>query len=254
MHCIDRQAMIDTLQFGQGVLLDAYVTSDHPLYPADAVSYGYDPALGNQLLDQAGFVDCDEDGIRDQVEVGAAVIRTPISITLGTDDFSPLRGQINAMVTTDLAACGVRIVPYQLPVADWYADGPFSPLFGRRFDLGTFAWLSRIEPPCNLYLTRNITGPEEEGFGGWRNLNATGWSNEVYDVACEAAVDEFWNTAVYQTGHQDALRIFTEELPMIPLFSRVDIVLLNPNVTGLQVDATQRLAFWNAAEINLLGD
>lgn len=250
-HCINRQAMIDTLQFGQGELMNAYVSSSHPLYPADAVSYPYDPVLGNQLLDELGFVDADEDGIRDLVEVGERTVTEPISITITTEDFTPLRQQINEMVQSDLAECGVRVLPQTVPVEDWYADGPFSPLFGRRFDLGTFAWRARIEPPCNLYLTRNITGPEEQGFGGWGNVNASGWTNEAFDAACEVGLEEVWNTAVYQTSHQDALRIFTQELPMIPLFSRFNVAVLDPNVINFEIDATQPLPLWNAAVIDL---
>ena len=33
-----------------------------------------------------------------------------------------------------------------------FADGPEGPLFGRHFDLGSFAWLTGVEPPCGLYL------------------------------------------------------------------------------------------------------
>lgn len=252
MHCIDRQAMIDAFQFGQGELLNAFVSNEHPLFPLDATFYPYDPVTANAMLDGLGFVDSDEDGVRDMVENGDRVITTPISITIATDDFTPLRQQINEMVVSDLAECGIRVRPVQIPASDWYADGPFSPLFGRRFDLGTFAWLSRIEPPCNLYLTRNITGPEEEGFGGWGNVNASGWSNEAFDAACETGLAEIWNTAVYQDSHREALQIFTEELPMMPLFSRFDIVLLHPDVRNFEIDATQPLGFWNAAEVDLV--
>ena len=250
LHCIDRQRLIDELQFGQGVLHDAYVAANHPTFPIDSTSYAYDPDLGNQLLDETGFTDQDGDGIREKVEFGDQIIRTPISVTLGTDDVTPLRRQINEQVQVDLQRCGIGVSLYERPVQDWYADGPFSPLFGRRFDLGTFAWLSRIEPPCNLYLTKNITGPEEEGYGGWSNVNATGWSNELFDTACETAQTAFLDTAVYQTSHQEAIRIFTQELPMMPLFSRFDTILHEPTVTGLNVDVTQRFSLWNVAVLD----
>ncbi|MEM7336326.1 MAG: ABC transporter substrate-binding protein, partial [Chloroflexota bacterium] len=250
MHCIDRQQMIENLQFGQGVLHDAYVASNHPAFPEDATTYTYDPDLANQLLDETGLIDQDGDGLRERRAFGEELIITPISITLGTDDVTPLRRQINEQVQANLQQCGIGVALYESPVQDWYADGPFSPLFGRRFDLGTFAWLSRIEPPCNLYLSSNITGPEEEGFGGWNNVNATGWLNEAFDTACETAQSEFIETAEYTTNHQEAIRIFTQELPMMPLFSRVEIILHDPTVTGLTVDVTQRLPLWNAAQLD----
>lgn len=251
IHCIDRQKLIDDLLFGQGVLMDAYVSADHPHFPADGAVYEYNPDLGNQLLDELGLIDEDGDGVRELIERGERTISTPMTITLGTDDLTPLRHQINSQVKMDLAACGVHIDLLEVPASDWYGNGPFSPLFGRRFDLATFAWLSRIEPPCNLYLSRNITGPEEEGFGGWSNINATGWSNEAFDAACEQALNAFPNTAAYNEGHQEALRIFTQQLPIIPLFSRVEIVLLHPDVINFEIDATQRLGLWNISQIDL---
>ena len=55
------------------------------------------------------------------------------------------------------------------------------------FDLGEFAWISGVQPSCNSYLTSQISGPEEEGFGGWNANNETGWSNEEYDnTGCRA--------------------------------------------------------------------
>lgn len=250
LNCIDRQRMIDELQFGQGVIYNAYVADDHPAFPETAVTYPYDPALGQQILDELGLIDTDEDGIRERTEVGDRTVVTPISITLGTDNLTPLRVQINEQVASDLSNCGIQVDTYELPPEEWYADGPFSPLFGRRFDMGTFAWLSRIDPPCNLYLTRNITGPEEQGFGGWNNVNATGWSNEAFDIACLAALDAFWGTADYDQNHADAIQIFTEELPMLPLFSRFELLLHEPTVSGIEVDATQRFPLWNAAALD----
>ncbi len=39
-----------------------------------------------------------------------------------------------------------------MPSSEWFADGPDGELFGRTFDLGEFAWLTGVEPACNLYL------------------------------------------------------------------------------------------------------
>lgn len=248
--CTDRQRMIDDLLYGQGDILHAYVPDAHPLYPADAQTWAYDPAAGNALLDAAGFADQDGNGVRDGdvVEFEAVVATRPFSITLGTDAETPLRHGINQIFQENMRDCGIHVELYQIPALDWYADGPFSPLFGRRFDLGTFAWLTTVRPPCNLYLSRNITGPEEEGFGGWGNVNATGWRNEAYDAACEAALAALPGTPEYAANHQEAIRIFAQELPMIPLFSRVRVAIAAPQVSGLALDATQPSELWNMAQ------
>lgn len=253
-QCTDRQRMIDVLMYGQTQILHAYIPDVHPLYPDDAFTQPYDPAAANALLDEVGFIDTDENGIREFVErsQGQIVSTTPFSITLGTDSDSALRQQINAMFKEDMQACGIHVELYDVPVIDWYADGPFSPLFGRRFDLATFAWLTNIRPPCNLYLSRNITGPEEQGFGGWGNVNATGWLDEEYDAACEAALAALPGTPEYVQYHQEAVRIFSEQLPIIPLFPQVKVAVTSPAVQNFNKNATQPSELWNLYELDLL--
>ncbi|MCA9929241.1 MAG: hypothetical protein KC419_12205 [Anaerolineales bacterium] len=251
--CTDRQRMVDELMYGKVGVLHAYVPDLHPLYPDDAFMQTFDPEAANVLLDEAGLVDTDGDGIREWIETeqGQIVATTPFSITLGTDSENALRQRINEMFAVDMQACGIHVELYDIPVIDWYADGPFSPLFGRRFDLATFAWLTNVRPPCNLYLSRNVTGPEEQGFGGWGNVNATGWSDEAYDTACELALKALPGTPDYVTSHQDAIRIFSEQLPVIPLFPQMKIAVTRPTVLNFKPDATQPSALWNLFEIDV---
>ena len=251
--CTDRQRMVDELMFGQVDVLHAYVPDSHPLYPEDAFVQTFDPDAANDLLDQLGYEDTDENGIREflVVEEGRIKSTIPFSITLGTDIESPQRQRINEMFAEDMEACGIHVDLYEIPVIDWYADGPFSPLFGRRFDLATFAWLTNIRPPCNLYLSSNITGPEEQGFGGWGNVNATGWENEAFDESCQLALDALPGTEQYAEYHQEAIRIFSEQLPVIPLFSQMKTAVTNPNVQNFKPDSTQPSALWNLFELDV---
>jgi len=251
--CTDRQRMVDELMFGQVDVLHAYVPDTHPLYPADAFTQPFDPEGANALLDELGFLDTDENGIREFLEIEEGQIKssTPFSITLGTDIESPQRQRINEMFAEDMAACGIHVELYEIPVIDWYADGPFSPLFGRRFDLATFAWLTNIRPPCNLYLSSNITGPEEQGFGGWGNVNATGWSDEAFDESCEMALAALPGTPEYAEYHQEAIRLFSEQLPVIPLFAQMKTAVTHPSVRNFKPDSTQPSALWNLFEIDV---
>ncbi len=251
--CTDRQRMVDELMFGQVDVLHAYVPDTHPLYPEDAFTQPFDPAEANALLDDLGVADTDGDGIREFIEFEDGEIKssTPFSITLGTDSESLQRQRINEMFAEDMEACGIHVDLYEIPVIDWYADGPFSPLFGRRFDLATFAWLTNIRPPCNLYLSGNITGPEEQGFGGWGNVNATGWSNEAFDESCEMALAALPGTPEYEAYHQEAIRIFSEQLPVIPLFAQMKTAVIYPSVLNFKPNSTQPSALWNVFEIDV---
>lgn len=250
-HCLNRQRLVDELLAGQGQVMDAYIPADHPLFPADATLWPYDLAAGNALLDGFGLEDTDGDGWREWVERDlqrTIVATTTFSITLGTDSSSPVRLRLNELAQEDLAACGIQVNVYDVPAETWYDDGPFSPLFGRRFDLATFAWRTAIRPPCTLYLSTNITGPEEQGFGGWNNVNVTGWGSTEYDAACQVALNSLPGTDAYESNHQEAVRIFTDRLPSIPLFQYVKTAVTAPTVLNFKPDPTQLSELWNVFE------
>ncbi len=241
--CVDRQRLIDELSFGKAEMMHAYVPESHPLFPEDATFWPYDPAAGNALLDEVGHVDVAEDGIRQDVNSGL-----PFIVTLGTNVGGSLRENVISYVAEDLAACGISVQTYALPTAEWFADGPTGPMFGRQFDLAEFAWFVRIRPSCHLWLSRNITGVESQGFGGWGNVNITGWSNEAYDAACGTALLSLPGQAAFDENHQEALRVFTNELPIMPLFARVKTAVSAPTLLNFHLNPSQPSELWNVAE------
>jgi peptide/nickel transport system substrate-binding protein len=250
-HCLNRQRMVDELLHGQTEVMNAYIPNDHPLYPEDTAVWPYDPEAGNALLEEFGLEDTNGDGWREWVERDlqhTIVATTTFSVTLGANSESALRLRLRELAQEDLAACGIQVNLVDVPAETWYDDGPFSPLFGRRFDLATFAWLFTATPHCGLYLTRNITGPEELGFGGWGNINATGWGSAEYDAACQAALNALPGTEEYAANHQEAIRLFAGRLPSIPLFQYIKTAVTVPTVRNFQPDPTQPSELWNVAE------
>lgn len=246
--CTDRQGMVDNILFGRSEVIHTYIPSVHPLYPDTLEELPYDVDAANALLDEAGFVDSDGDGIREDPETG-----TPFAITLGTTSGNEMRQQLTQIFKENMTECGIDVELYYPPASEWFADGPEGVLFGRQFDLGEFAWLTGVEPSCSLYITDEITGPEDEGFGGWGASNPTGWSNADFDAACKRALGALPGTADYEEGHKEAQRIFSEEVPVIPLFLRLKVAAARPEVTNFGVDPTQNSEMYNIFEIDIEG-
>lgn len=245
--CTDRQSMVDNILFGRSEVIHSYIPSVHPLYPAgELTEWPYDVAAANALLDEAGYVDGDGDGFREDPATG-----TPFAVTLGTTTGNEMRQQLTQIFKENMIECGIDIELYYLPAGEWFADGPDGVLFGRRFDLGEFAWLTGVEPSCNLYNTVSITGPEEEGFGGWGNANETGWSNPEFDAECARAQGSLPGTADYEEGHKAAQIIFSDQVPVIPLFLRLKVAAARPNVLNFGVDPTQNSELYNIYEFDL---
>jgi len=139
------------------------------------------------------------------------------------------------------------VILENLPASEWFADGPDGPLFGRRFDIGQFAWLTGVEPPCNLYLTSET--PSEAN--GWAGQNNPGYSNPEYDRVCNAAMQSLPGTPEYDQYHLEAQRIFAEELPVIPLHLKLKIAASRPEVVGFSLDPTCNTEIFNIENFDL---
>ncbi len=255
-QCTDRQSMVDDVLFGRAQVVNAFVPDTHPLFPDNAVSWPYDPAAANRLLDEVGFVDEDGDGFREDPDSGL-----PFAVTMGATTANIMEQQLAKIFQDNMRDCGIDVELYYLPANQWLAEGPGSPLFGRRFDLGQFAWTTADTPLCQLFASWEITGPREEVnretgqlYAGWNGLNETGWWIPTYDRACQAAMNALPGTPEYTESHQQAIAIFTQNMPVIPLFLRLKLAVTQPNVLNFQPNPTQPSDLWNLFEIDLQMD
>jgi peptide/nickel transport system substrate-binding protein len=234
-HCLDRQAVVDGATNGAAVVQHTYTASDHPLYAGDAnvTLYEFDPEKGKTMLADLGWTDTDGDGILDN---GSGQKLAFIHSTRT----NPLREKVTQIVQAQLKDnCGIETT-IELYGGEYFADGPDGLVFGRQYDMGEFAWLTGVEPPCTLYISSQLPSAEL----GWGNANNVGFLNEEFDAACNAAVQAL-DDATKAAKHAEAQAIFTEHLPSLPLFARAKILVTRPNVVGVIMDPTANSEFWN---------
>jgi peptide/nickel transport system substrate-binding protein len=234
-YCLDRQAIVDQATNGAAVVQHTYVSSDHPLYAGDdkITVYPFNPDKGKELLASLGWTDTDGDGILDN---GSG---TKLAFIHSTRR-NALREKVTQIVQSQLKTnCGIETT-IELYGGEYFADGPDGLVFGRQYDLGEFAWLTGVEPPCNLYISSQL--PSEEL--GWGNSNSVGFQNADFDAACNAATQAL-DEATKAAKHAEAQAIFTEYLPSLPLFARAKIVVTRPEVVGVLMDPTANSEFWN---------
>lgn len=242
--CTDRQRMVDDILFGRGDVVDSYVPDIHPLTTEDIAQWPYDVATANDLLDEAGYVDPDGDGIRNDPQSGA-----PFRVTLLNARGNQLGQQVANIFKENLALCGIEVELSFLDSSVYFADGPEGPLFGRKFDLGAFPWLISIEPNCSLYLSTMIPGPDNN----WNRQfnNETGFRDTDFDTFCLAALASLSGSSEYDENHREALRIWSAQLPAIPLFMRLKVAATQPAIQNFVLDATQDSELWNLYEIDV---
>jgi peptide/nickel transport system substrate-binding protein len=248
--CMDRQAVVDTVMFGQSVVLDTYLPPQHPLFNANVTSYPFDTAAGGAMLEEAGWT-MGDDGVRvyagDNERIPAG---TRLSFNFWTTNATQ-RQQATQLMAQTMAECGIEAnLEYWSP-GEYFADGPDGPVFGRRFDIGQFAWLTGVEPPCDLYLTEAIPGEDTEVFPyGWGGWNDTGYSNAEYDATCNAALQSLPGQASYDENHLKAQELFAEDLPVVPLYLRLKLAATRPDMCNFVMDPTANSEMWNIEEFD----
>ena len=254
----DRQSMVDQIMKGQTKVQNTYVPDSHWAYPADGAGlsiYDYNPDMAGELLDGLGFVDADGDGIREAQEDITCTITTdvdgstkdqvipagtPLELTLNTTSGNEMRQQSTLLFQSNMNEIGVGINLEYLEAGTYFSDGPDGPLFGRRFDLGQFAWLTGVQPPVGLYWCTEV--PSEEN--AWAGQNETGWCNPDYDKISKQA-DNTLERAEALPLYQQAQEMFTENLPVMPLFARVKVMGTSPDVVNFAPNPTVNSETWN---------
>jgi peptide/nickel transport system substrate-binding protein len=247
-QCIDRWAIVDDVVHGHSVVPDTYLPPTHPLYADDELWFwDYDPEAGKALLEEVGWFDTDEDGVREAR--GVTGIRNgtlfEVSLLVRTEDHVASEG-VAPIIKTNLADCGIHINIDPIPWWRFEADGPEGPVFGRQFDLAETRRYATVIPTCENYLSSEI--PDK---GQWYGSNPSGYSNPDYDKVCLAAMQALPGTEKYVMYHKQTQAIFSEDLPAVPLFIWPRIALVRPTVLNFTLDATSSSELWNIERLDV---
>jgi peptide/nickel transport system substrate-binding protein len=244
--CIDRQTIVDQATEPPGRVLDSFMPPEHPFYAGGALkAWGYDPLAGQSLLADAGWYDGDGDDVRESHGIAGITDGTPFRVSYRTTD-DPLRVQTAQLIQSYLAECGIQADVEVVTSDALFAPGPEGAMFGRRFDLAQFSWRATADPLCDLFLSGQMPDIDR-----WDRPNVAGFLDDEYDVACLSALEAFPGSAEYASGHAQAQRIFSERLPVLPLFQRPKVTLARTSVIGLAPDPTQVSELWNVEQLDL---
>ena len=166
----NRLQMTEEILYGEVPPLTSYLPSDHWAWnPDTAEDYPYDPEQAAALLEEAGWVDSDGDGVREASEAltaecgcGAGTVTipagTPFEVDFHTTTGNAMREQLSTIFQSNMADIGLQVNLDLLPASVWFAnDGP---LFTRTYQIGEFAWVSDPDPDnwflyggANIYRT-----------------------------------------------------------------------------------------------------
>ncbi len=213
---INREALVDEVLNGQGVVAHSMMPPENWAYNPNVRQYAYDPEEARRLLDSAGWVDSDGDGVRDKDG-------RPLQFLLHTND-DDVRMAVSQRVAQDWAALGVRAAPASMNFFNLVNDflGP------RRFEAALIGWeLSGDPDPYPLWHSSQAEG------GG---QNYSGWANEEADALMEEA-RALVNGEERKQLYQRFQEIFADDLPALLLYHPVYTYGMSTRVHNVQVGA-----------------
>lgn len=230
--CVNREEMIRKLPEAPRIA-DSYYPSQHPAYNDEIPRYRYDPESAKKILEEVGWVD--DDGTPGTVRVAKNVE--------GVEDGTPFQFQllvsrseksmaIARVIEESLAECSIEVDVQRMPAETLLAAGPEGPVFGRSFDMAQFAWTPGRYQLCSLFLSREIPGPPPDFPKGWGGGNAVGYINDAFDAACRESLQllpDHENTLEAQARAQE---IFGEDLPVLPLYFRQEVLISARDLKG----------------------
>lgn len=247
--CLDRQKVVDTVLFGLSSVPDTYVPVEDPLYNTGVTTYAFNVEAGRQLLEQAGWrqVGNDPTAARQAYGVTGVPDGAPLVLNYATTDATQ-RVQVSTILAASLAQCGIKTDVQYLEAAGLYAPGPQGALFGRAFDLAEFAIRSAgLEPPCEWYTSAEIPNAANH----WVGTNISGYSSPAFDAACQSGQQSLPDDSGYADAYHQTEAIFSEDLPVIPLYWRVQVAASRKDLCNYVLDPTTSSALWNVAVLDI---
>lgn len=211
-HAIDKDALFERVINGFGRPgLTLGVSPDPAWQPEipEAEQYRYDPDRARQLLDDAGYLDGDGDGVREMPDGSQ-----PLVFRYAERSESEIGAPVRELITGWLGEIGIgtEVSVYDdTQLTDVVASG--------EYDLFVWGWTPFVDPdPMLSYFTCANLTTSLDAYG----YNDANWCSEEYDELYTAQNQELDRATRIELVHQ-MLRLFYDESTYVVLFEDADL-------------------------------
>ncbi len=211
---LDRQGLADSVLGGQGIVAHSILLPESWAYNPDVPRYEYAPAKATALLDAAGWVDSDNNGIRDKNG-------KQFEFLLHTSE-----NGTNVALIQRIAADWEKIGVHALPTPATFVGLVGDLLTPRRFDAAMVAFATPGDPdPTALWHSSQSEGGGEN-YAVWKNLEADDLMQKALATTNEEERRKFY------WRFQD---LFAEEAPSLLLYYPVYTYGVNKRIHNVQI-------------------
>ncbi len=210
-HAIDRDVLFDRVALGTGSVGSVMIPSADPAWTpelSDDESFGFDPELANSMLDDAGYLDSDGDGVREMPDGS-----DPLNFRYIERSESDVAPAIREFVTQWLSDIGIGT---EVSVMD---DGQlYEASIAGEYDLFVWGWTPFVDPDPQLsYFTCDQLTTDVDDPGN----NDANWCDPAYDELYEQQKVELDRDARIEIVHE-MVQLFHETGTYVVLLSDAD--------------------------------
>jgi peptide/nickel transport system substrate-binding protein len=217
-YAVDQQAIVTYLRRDLAQPADIIVPPMSWAHPSDLFRFVHDPEKARALLDEAGYPDPDGPGPRPRLR-----------LTLKTSTAEPYRLQAS-VIQRNLADVGIDLDVRTNEFATLMAD-----VQNGNVQLYTLQWVGVTDPDMLRRVFHSSQVPPS-GFnrGYYKNAEV----DRLIDQAT-TALDERERRRLYG----DAQRIIASDAPYVSLWYKTNVVVSQPDLTGISVSPTADFTF-----------
>ena len=216
----DRPGIIEKLMYGLPRPAECIFYWNSPQCDPELKPLPYDPPAAIKLLDEAGWKDSDNDGVRDK---GGTPFRFVFMIPSASEEAA----RWGAKVKEDMARAGIAM---DIQRVEWSSF--LKRLVEHSFDACTLLWAnsSPYQDPTQVWHSSSVKG----------GSNYIGFKNAEIDSIIERARLEF-DDAARAALYRKLGEILHEEQPYTIMYTRAELDLLHKRIKG----AIPNLGSWN---------
>lgn len=198
-----------------------------PQYTSPHTFYEFDLEKAKALLDEAGWVDTDGDGIRDKGGVKMEVVyQGKVSTTVQ---------QTQQIVKEALESIGVEVVPKIVDPSIMFGPGSAHPDSEYRFNADLLEFYIRsTNPDPSAYMQNWTCGRIPQKANEWKGLNIERWCNPEYDALYQQSSTEL-DPQKRQELFIQMNDMLIEDVVMIPIVHLADVQGVSLTIEGVDL-------------------
>jgi peptide/nickel transport system substrate-binding protein len=234
---INREAI--AASYGRGGAFTTNILADPPIYASAHNKYDYDPRKASELLEQAGWVDTNQDGVREKEGM-------ELSLTFQTS-IQSLRQKTQEQVKKDLEVVGVAVELKQIDSSIFFGPPENTTDTRRQFyaDLEEFAF-SNKSPDPTAYLAAWTCDQIAQKENDWSLPNWCRYCNPQFDglfLQSTTELDQSKRTELFVQMNE----LLIQDVAVIPL-----VILTSPSIVKKDLKGYDFTAWdsqvWNIAD------